>query len=316
MAYFGPKDVQSIFSNVELILNISNEMLQSLSDRYEKWTPNQCIGDIFLKMGPFLKLYIQYVNNYEHSLETLERLEKNPLFQAFYKARNKEGVNRTMGLSLPAYLIMPVQRVPRYSLLLKELLRYTPEDHPDYQTLSQALEQMNVVAATINEAKREEENKRKVRHISELLGHKCENLMQPQRRFVFQGELITNSDSFCQTGQERVTCDPYPCFFFLFNDLLVIATRPRIATFSTTMKRMIGEEDQVYKFQEKIPLNQLTVGQLPQDTNGQMYGIFLQMERRIPDHFFLPTRSERDEWMTIFQDTISQTNAKRSTLKL
>lgn len=27
---------------------------------------------------------------------------------------------------------MPVQRIPRYQLLLKELQKRTPEDHPDY----------------------------------------------------------------------------------------------------------------------------------------------------------------------------------------
>lgn len=28
---------------------------------------------------------------------------------------------------------MPVQRIPRYKLLLTELLKHTPEDHPDYE---------------------------------------------------------------------------------------------------------------------------------------------------------------------------------------
>lgn len=34
---------------------------------------------------------------------------------------------------------MPVQRIPRYELLLKTLIGYTPEDHVDFQNLTQAL---------------------------------------------------------------------------------------------------------------------------------------------------------------------------------
>jgi hypothetical protein len=33
---------------------------------------------------------------------------------------------------LADFLIMPVQRIPRYSLLLKELVKVTSADHPDY----------------------------------------------------------------------------------------------------------------------------------------------------------------------------------------
>ena len=36
-------------------------------------------------------------------------------------------------------LIMPVQRVPRHKLLLRELLKHTPESHPDYAPCSAAL---------------------------------------------------------------------------------------------------------------------------------------------------------------------------------
>ena len=40
--------------------------------------------------------------------------------------------------NMDSYLIMPVQRVPRYKLL-PELHKYTPEGHSDRLTLVQAL---------------------------------------------------------------------------------------------------------------------------------------------------------------------------------
>ena len=82
---------------------------------------------------------------------------------------------------------MPIQRVPRYALLLKELHRYTPPFHADDNTLSRTLTEIFKVAQLINENKREEENKRKVRSIAELFGNKCENLLQPQEEIRLLG---------------------------------------------------------------------------------------------------------------------------------
>jgi hypothetical protein len=40
---------------------------------------------------------------------------------------------------LDSILIMPVQRIPRYSMLLESLIKYTPTDHLDYQDLVEGL---------------------------------------------------------------------------------------------------------------------------------------------------------------------------------
>lgn len=48
-------------------------------------------------------------------------------------------------------LILPIQRLPRYTLLLKELLKYTQEDHRDYPALSEAFDKMKDVATSVNE---------------------------------------------------------------------------------------------------------------------------------------------------------------------
>ena len=125
------------------------------------------------------------------------------------------------GLDIGSFLIMPIQRVPRYALLLKELHRFTPTFHKDYQNLTRAVDEISKVAKLINENKREEENKRKVRSIAELFGNKCENLVQPQRRFVHQGEVIVNAHNFC-TMEKEMREEPYECYLFLFNDILLI----------------------------------------------------------------------------------------------
>ena len=61
------------------------------------------------------------------------------------------------GLDLSSFLILPVQRLPRYVLLLKELQRYTPENHPEYRGLVNATNHIANSLEIINESKREHE---------------------------------------------------------------------------------------------------------------------------------------------------------------
>jgi hypothetical protein len=50
------------------------------------------------------------------------------------------GHPRMMGVNtLANFLIMPIQRIPRYSLLLNELIKNTPPDHPDLLDLKSSL---------------------------------------------------------------------------------------------------------------------------------------------------------------------------------
>ena len=61
------------------------------------------------------------------------------------------------GLVLPAYLIMPVQRVPRYILFARDLLKSTPQWHPDAPLLRSALGVLEEQTARINQSKKEHE---------------------------------------------------------------------------------------------------------------------------------------------------------------
>ena len=54
-------------------------------------------------------------------------------------------------MDLMSYLIMPIQRIPRYVLLLSDLLKFTDPTHPDHKNLTEAVAKVEGVARFINE---------------------------------------------------------------------------------------------------------------------------------------------------------------------
>lgn len=108
---------------------------------------------------------------------------------------------------------MPIQRIPRYELLLKELLKQTPPTHPDVPLLTKAVEDVHQIAMTINDQKRLNENMTKMLQIQNVLGPKAPDLIQPHRRIVKEGSLQLVQ----RGGTELVSC-----YVFLFNDSLLL----------------------------------------------------------------------------------------------
>src|SRR3990167_4187381 len=57
---------------------------------------------------------------------------------------------KTLRLNLESFLIMPIQRMPRYLLLLTDLKKYTNVHHPDFEYLPNAIEGMNKILQSHN----------------------------------------------------------------------------------------------------------------------------------------------------------------------
>lgn len=57
--------------------------------------------------------------------------------------------------ALTSSLIAPVQRVPRYLMLFKDLQAKTPKDHPDYEDIGLVVEGIARIADEVNAAVRD-----------------------------------------------------------------------------------------------------------------------------------------------------------------
>nr|XP_006811276.1 PREDICTED: intersectin-2-like [Saccoglossus kowalevskii] len=71
-------------------------------------------------------------------------------FRKFLKKQLSELNCSNVGLA--TYLLAPLQRIPKYVLLLKQLLKYTTEDNPDYYYMQTAVQGLNEFINNMNTA--------------------------------------------------------------------------------------------------------------------------------------------------------------------
>ena len=99
--------------------------------------------------------YQRYMHGYEHASNTLASLSKrngkNTPFGNWLESTLTKNTDLCRGLAnLPAFLICPVQRLPRYLLILRDLQKCTPEDHEDYPHLLEAFESIKELVFNCN----------------------------------------------------------------------------------------------------------------------------------------------------------------------
>ena len=55
-------------------------------------------------------------------------------------------------LDIPDYLITPIQRLPRYGLLITNILKSMNSDHPDYINLHKASDTIHEITNYVNQS--------------------------------------------------------------------------------------------------------------------------------------------------------------------
>ena len=151
-------EIAKIFASIEQIAELSQTFASELEERVKGWSDATRMSALFLGSGTFGKLctvYTQYVNNYEQSQRVLKQCEERVEVSLFIKhwallMRATGQSNASMG----DLLIQPVQRLPRYKMLLEQLLKLTPASHAERPKLEAALDNVSRFATAVNEAVR------------------------------------------------------------------------------------------------------------------------------------------------------------------
>eukprot|EP01114_Cavostelium_apophysatum_P015162 TRINITY_DN4074_c0_g1_i3.p2 TRINITY_DN4074_c0_g1~~TRINITY_DN4074_c0_g1_i3.p2 ORF type:complete len:207 (+),score=56.75 TRINITY_DN4074_c0_g1_i3:1056-1676(+) len=109
---------------------------------------------------------------------------------------------------------MPVQRLPRFEMLLADYIRHTEEGHPDLELAKEGLKQIKSLTQFVNEHKRKADSAYRMMTVQgKIKGYgKSVTLLQPGRLLIREGRLLKISR---ESRKEKET------YVFLFNDIIV-----------------------------------------------------------------------------------------------
>ncbi|MES1915328.1 MAG: hypothetical protein MHM6MM_007297 [Cercozoa sp. M6MM] len=301
------EQARKIFGNVEIIFGLNLRFLNDLRSRIDSEefdVTSTPIGDIFVQFGPFLKMYKEYVNGHDEASTILKTLrENNSKFERW--VAEMEARPACGGLSLEAYLIEPIQRIPRYRLLLQEVIKNTVDSHPDMPALEEALGQIKEVGAWINEQVRERENRDKIRTLqSQFQGTVV--FVAPGRRLVRQGTLTKQCRSFDRAYE-----------FILFNDLLCYASLNKLGQLKLHREMPIDDN---FVVQETASGSVRDADDDDEDGEAGKKGGFLRGRKtavKTQNSFtiisasksfvvYTETRGERDEWLNALHSVVRE----------
>lgn len=133
---------KQLFSNIEMILKVHEPFEAEVSKVVAGWNRDSKVGPLLLGLAPYLRIYMTYINNYNKSMQVYQEGMKHKSFKRFI-------ADASVGNDLdnwPSYCIQPVQRVLKYMLILSEMVKNTPEDHPDLEVLRKAHDTLGALA--------------------------------------------------------------------------------------------------------------------------------------------------------------------------
>ncbi|CAL1686475.1 unnamed protein product [Lasius platythorax] len=193
----------TLLENIKTLYNVSGELVAGI-----KYNPDN-ITEVFHKLAPFFKLYSIYAYDYTQVLNLLQASqESDPVFKKFICDQE---TRPEVGRKLASLLITPVQRVPRYQLLVKEVLQHTPYRHREYRSLQACLVEIEKSAKHINALIAQNEEMQKLLNLQKSIVTSI-NLVKPGRILIKQGPLMRVS---------RRGNSAYKRYFVLLNDTLL-----------------------------------------------------------------------------------------------
>ena len=145
------EEMDVLTRHIEPIIALSELFCQELRMAMAK----DLVAPAFEKFVPFLKMYGPFCADHETKRELVAHLRQRPevvkVIDEVASAPPTSGAANKIQ-SIESYLIMPVQRIPRYVLLLAEVIKKTPPWHPDRDDCVRILSQVEEVAKSVDES--------------------------------------------------------------------------------------------------------------------------------------------------------------------
>ncbi|BGP51441.1 hypothetical protein JCM10450v2_007383 [Rhodotorula kratochvilovae] len=288
---------------------------RTLSTRSARGTPSAPpapplrLGRALLPILPFLKQYSLFVANFSSSLSLLSRLDGSSSaasssagpWHAFVLAQQQlSGAgSQASRIGLAGLLLNIVQRVPRYRLLLQDLLRHTEADHPDARDLQAAFELVDGVASHLDSQIQAHTNALAILDLQRAFlpgSFPSSPLLAPGRALLRFGPLSQRSHA----GGTK------PRVFFLFSDLLLVASAEDAWIAEGERYRLVG----------RYGLEDVTVvGSDEVDEEGRRRCGFEVLSSERSFAVYADSVEDRNAWLDAIRDAKAALTSARATLQ-
>ncbi|CAJ1052001.1 rho guanine nucleotide exchange factor 3 isoform X1 [Xyrichtys novacula] len=250
------QELNQIFGTLESLIPLHEDLLSRLKDARKPDGSTEHVGHILTDWLPCLSSYTPYCSNQVKAKSLLDQRKQDRRVQDFLQRCIQSPFSRK--LDLWNFLDIPRSRLVKYPLLLREILKHTPNDHPDRQHLDEAMLMVQSVVADINRRTGESECQYyKDRLLYSEYAHRDE-LIHRSKTLSCHGELKNNRG--------------LKLHVFLFQDVLVIT-------------RLVSLNDHPVSYQlcrQPIPIRQLDLEDLSDGemrVGGSIRGAFSNNER-------------------------------------
>ncbi|KAL7306476.1 hypothetical protein TKK_0001175 [Trichogramma kaykai] len=265
----------TLFENIDTIYNVNNELVQQLKQNPEN------IARAFHTLAPFFKLYSVYAYNYKQALDLLQQiLENSPEVSKFIA--NQES-RPEVSQKLSSLLIAPIQRVPRYKLLLQQVIRHTSPRTKAYNELQASLVEIEKVASHINSMVEEYENTQQLLELQKVITNLI-TLVKPGRKLVRHGKLM-------RVG--RGARSAFRRYFILCSDMILYCK---------------GDPESTMECSCVFPLNKTTIKRV---FSTEVFSLTCKEEYLL----LYSEMGDSEQWITAIEEAIEKYQENRQSLR-
>ena len=265
-------------------------------------------GLSFIDFVEYFKMYEYYFINHSNATNLIKKLRKTN--NDFLKFLEKQEI-KLKGFTLESFLILPIQRIPRYELLFKELIKLTLDNNEDKKNIIKCYNAINEVNKIINTKMFKYEQREQVSLIEKLLisnNNSNNNDKKLQTKFL---SLVTLSRIFLKKGflTKVARKKDIKYLFIFFNDLLIYCTELKNSKLILHHRININKFfrcNRLFFIDDDIKDNK--------DNNkdkNKYHGSNIYFEIHSITKSFLAyadTEKEREEWMDSIEDCIDIIN--------
>ncbi|XP_055239150.1 rho guanine nucleotide exchange factor 3 isoform X10 [Gorilla gorilla gorilla] len=184
------QELNQIFGTLDSLIPLHEELLSQLRDVRKPDGSTEHVGPILVGWLPCLSSYDSYCSNQVAAKALLDHKKQDHRVQDFLQRCLESPFSRK--LDLWNFLDIPRSRLVKYPLLLREILRHTPNDNPDQQHLEEAINIIQGIVAEINTKTGESECRYYKERLLYLEEGQKDSLIDSSRVLCCHGELKNN----------------------------------------------------------------------------------------------------------------------------